>query len=225
MLRRLSAEGLGAALLLAAVVGSGIMAERLAGGNEALALLANTGATGAMLFVLITAFGPVSGAHLNPVVTLAFLLRRQIAPGEAAGFVLAQTGGAVLGVLAAHAMFGEPIIQLSERLREGPGQSLSEFVAAFGLVGTILAVARVRPGAVAAAVALYISAAYWFTASTAFANPAVTLARGLTGSFSGIAAASIPAYVAAQLAGGLAATLVFGWMFAPLPTPAEEARA
>lgn len=210
--RRLAAEALGTALLLAVVVGSGIMGERLAGGNDAIALLGNTLATGAALVVLITVFGPLSGAHFNPAVTLVFALRREIAWGLAAGYVAAQATGAVLGVWAAHAMFAEPIWQLSTKLRDGPAQALSEAVATFGLVGVILGSLRFRPEATPMMVGLYITAGYWFTASTSFANPAVTVARSLSDTFAGIAPSSAPAFIAAQLVGALAAAGLFGWL-------------
>ena len=203
--RRLAAEGLGTAFLLMAVVGSGIMGERLAGGNAGVALLANTLATAAALTVLITLFAPVSGAHFNPAVTLVFALKRAIGAGEALGYALAQLCGAAAGVFAAHAMFAAPILEVSHRLREGPAQGFAEFIATFGLVLTILGAVRHAPRAVAALVGLYIGAAYWFTASTSFANPAVTLARALTDSFSGIAPHSVPLFVACQILGALAA--------------------
>jgi glycerol uptake facilitator-like aquaporin len=199
--RRLAAEALGTALLLAIVIGSGIMGERLAGGNVALALLGNTLATGAGLVVLITIFGPISGAHFNPAVTLAFALRREAPAGEAAAYALVQTAGAVAGVFLAHAMFAEPILQVSQKLRDGPAQALSEAVATFGLVATILGCLRFRPAATAAAVGLYIAAAYWFTASTSFANPAVTLARGFTNTFAGIELGHVLPFIAAQVVG------------------------
>jgi glycerol uptake facilitator-like aquaporin len=213
--RRLAAEALGTALLLAVVVGSGIMGERLAGGNDAIALLGNTLATGAALVVLITIFGPLSGAHFNPVVTLAFALRREIGWRLALAYVAAQVVAAVAGMFAAHAMFAEPILQVSTKLRDGPDQAFSEFVATFGLLATILGTLRFRPAFTPAAVGLYITAAYWFTASTSFANPAVTLARSLTDTFAGIAPTSAPAFIAAQIAGALAALGVAGWLFAP----------
>ncbi|MEW5688370.1 MAG: aquaporin [Pseudomonadota bacterium] len=212
--RAIAAEALGTALLLAIVVGSGIMGQRLSGGDDAIALLANAIATGAGLVVLITIFAPVSGAHFNPLVTLALAARRAIAPLTAAGFMVAQFAGAVAGVIAAHAMFGLPLLQVSARLRDAPGQGVSEAIAAFGLLLTILGVSAARPAAVPAAVGLYVTAAYWFTASTAFANPAVTVARSLTDTFSGISPASIPAFVAAQAAGALAAVATAGWLFA-----------
>ncbi len=210
--RRLAAEALGAALLLAIVIGSGIMAERLSGGNVAIALLGNTLATGAGLVVLITILGPVSGAHLNPAVTLVALLRRDIKAPEAALYAGVQVVGAVAGAWLAHAMFGEAILQTSTKLRDGPAQMLSETVATFGLVATILGAVRFRPDFTAVAVGLYITAAYWFTASTSFANPAVTVARGLSDTFAGIAPASIPAFILAQVAGALLAAWVFGWL-------------
>jgi glycerol uptake facilitator-like aquaporin len=199
-------------LLLTAVVGSGIMAERLAGGNMAVALLANAIATGASLFVLITIFGPVSGAHFNPAVTLAFVLRREIGVPIALAYVGVQVIGAMLGVYAAHAMFAEPIIQISTRLRGGPAQAFSEFIAAFGLIATIFGALRFRPESTPAAVSLYITAAYWFTASTSFANPAVTIARSLSNTFAGIAPSSAPAFIAAQIAGALFAAYLLRWL-------------
>ena len=210
--RPLAAEFTGTALLLAIVVGSGIMGERLAGGNDAIALLGNTIATGAGLIVLIHMFGPISGAHFNPVVTLAILVRRQIAPRAAIAFVVAQFAGAVGGVWLAHAMFAEPLLQLSAKLRAGPAQGLSEAVATFGLIGTILSTQRSRPEFTPAAVGLYITAAYWFTASTSFANPAVTVARSLSDSFAGIAPVSAPMFVAGQIVGTLGGILFFGWL-------------
>lgn len=215
--RRLVAEGLGTALLLAVVVGSGIMAQRLAGGNDAIALLGNTVATGAGLVVLIHMFAPVSGAHFNPAVTLAFLLRREASPGVAALYVAAQLVGAVAGVWLAHAMFAEPILQVSPKLRGGWGQGLAELVATFGLIGCILTTQRFRPEFTPVAVGLYITAAYWFTASTSFANPAVTVARSLSDSFAGIAPASVPLFIAGQVAGVLIALVVFGWLIKEEP--------
>jgi len=212
--RRLAAEALGSAFLLAAVVGSGIMGERLAGGNMAIALLANTIATGAALAVLISIFGPVSGAHFNPAVTLFFALRGEIGVGTALLYVAAQVAGAFAGVLAAHAMFAMPILEISLKLRDGPAQWWSEFVATFGLMATIAGAVRYAPNAAAYLVGLYIAAAYWFTASTSFANPAVTLARAATNSFSGIAPHSIPGFVAAQLAAAIAGYAVAAWLFA-----------
>ncbi|MEO8114438.1 MAG: MIP/aquaporin family protein [Phenylobacterium sp.] len=210
--RRLAAEALGTALLLAVVVGSGIMGQRLSGGNDAIALLANALATGAGLVVLITVFGPISGAHFNPAVTLVFALRRELSARIALAYIPAQVAGAVSGVWAAHAMFAEPIWQVSTRLRDGPAQAWSEAVATFGLILTILGALRFRPASTPTAVGLYITAAYWFTASTSFANPAVTLARSLTDSFAGIAPSSAPAFLAAQLAGALAAAAFWRWL-------------
>jgi glycerol uptake facilitator-like aquaporin len=214
-LRRLAAEAMGTALLLAVVIGSGIMGQRLSGGNDAIALLANALATGAGLVVLIGVFGPVSGGHFNPAVTLAFALRREIPVGLALAYACVQAAGAVLGVFAAHAMFAEPILQVSTRLRAGPAQAFSEAVATFGLVLTILGTLRFRPGFTPAAVGLYITAAYWFTASTSFANPAVTLARSFSDTFAGIAPSSAPVFVAAQLAGALTGVAVCAWLLRP----------
>ncbi len=213
--RRLVAEALGTALLLAVVVGSGIMGERLAGGNVAIALLGNTIATGAGLAVLILIFGPVSGAHFNPGVTLAFLMRREISGGHAAAYVAVQVAAAVAGVFLAHLMFDEGVLQVSQKARTGGGHWLAEMVASFGLIATILFTLRSRPGAVAYAVGLYITAAYWFTASTSFANPAVTIGRTLTDSFSGIRPADAPGFIVAQLLGAVVATLVFAWVWKP----------
>ncbi len=211
--RRLLAEGLGTALLLAVVIGSGVMGERLAGGNAAIALLGNTLATGAGLVVLITIFGPVSGAHFNPAVTLVFAVRREIGWPAAAAYAVVQVIGAVLGVWAAHAMFAEPILQVSGKLRDGPAQAFAEVVATFGLIGAILGSVRHRPEATPMIVGLYITAAYWFTASTSFANPAVTLARSLSDTFAGIAPSSAPAFISAQLVGAAAGAALFGWLF------------
>ncbi|MFI4933549.1 MAG: MIP/aquaporin family protein [Caulobacterales bacterium] len=209
---RLAAEGLGTALLLMIVIGSGIMGQRLAGGNDAIALLGNTLATGAGLVVLITIFGPISGAHFNPAVTLAFTLRREIDWRLAISYVAVQVMAGVIGVWVAHAMFAEPILQVSTKLREGPAQGLAEFIATFGLVGAILGALRFRPEATAWIVGLYITAAYWFTASTSFANPAVTLARSLSDTFAGIAPSSAPLFITAQFAGAAAAVVTFGWL-------------
>ncbi|WGF86771.1 aquaporin [Marinivivus vitaminiproducens] len=211
--RRLVAEALGTALLLAVVVGSGIMGERLAGGNVAVALLGNALATGAGLAVLITMLGPVSGAHFNPAVTLVFALRRAIAAPVAAGYVAVQMLGALLGVWAAHLMFDRPVLQVSTTLRDGPAQALSEGIATFGLVAAILASLRFKPDSTPFVVGLYITSAYWFTASTSFANPAVTVARGLSDTFAGIAPSSVPAFIAAQIAGAVAAAGLSGWLF------------
>jgi glycerol uptake facilitator-like aquaporin len=213
--QKLVAEALGTALLVATVVGSGIMAETLAGRNIGLALLANTIATGAILFVLITMFGPVSGAHFNPVVSLVFALRRELGIGSLAAFSAAQIVGGVAGTLLAHAMFDQPIMQFSAHIRTGPSQWLSEAVATFALVLTILGTLRAKPDAVPASVAMVIVAGYWFTASTSFANPAVTIARTLSDTFAGIAPANAPLFIASQIIGGLAAWLVaervLGW--------------
>lgn len=211
--RPLAAEFLGTLLLLATVVGSGIMADRLAGGNEAVALLANTAATGAVLYVLITLLGPLSGAHFNPAVTLVMAPHGQRLP-----YVAVQLAGAVCGVWLAHLMFDLAILQSSMKVRTGFGQWLSEAVATFGLLMTILLGRRHRPQSLPAMVALWIVAAYWFTASTSFANPAVTLARALTDSFAGIRPLDAPAFILSQLAGAIAATFVAKWL---LPTPAE----
>jgi glycerol uptake facilitator-like aquaporin len=215
--RRLAAEALGTAFLLMAVVGSGIMGERLAGGNVALALLANTLATGAALAVLIAIFAPVSGAHFNPCVTLYFALRREISVFPAALYGGVQIVSAVAGVWLAHVMFAVPVLEISHKLRDGPAQWLSEFVATFGLLLTIAGAARFRPTAIPALVGLYIAAAYWFTASTSFANPAVTLARTLTDSFAGIAPGSVPGFIAAQLVATLAAFVFLRWFARPFP--------
>ena len=219
--RRLTAELTGTALLLAAIVGSGIMGERLAGGNAAIALLTNTIATGSTLAVLILMFGPISGAHFNPAVTLAEATRGGIAWEHVPGYLAMQLAGAVLGVWVAHLMFAQPVWQVSQHARHGGSQMLSELVATFGLLGVIRSTARTRPDALPIAVGLYITGAYWFTASTSFANPAVTLARSLTDTFAGIRPADVPGFIAAQLAGGAAATLLFGWW---LRAPQRAAR-
>ena len=210
--RKLLAEGLGTLLLLATVVGSGIMAENLADGNDAVALLGNTLATGAILAVLITMLGPISGAHFNPAVTLSFLFRREIGPGLAAAYVGVQVVGGLLGAALAHLMFDMDVVQVSTRARTGVGQWLAEGVATFGLVATILATLKARPSAVAAMVGLYISAGYWFTASTSFANPAVTVARSFTDTFSGIAPVDAPAFIVAQFVGAAVATGLMAWL-------------
>jgi glycerol uptake facilitator-like aquaporin len=233
--RRIAAEALGTALLVATVIGSGIMGERTAGGSVALALLGNTLATGAILVVLILCFAPVSGAHFNPLVTVVLALRREIERAMVLPYVGAQVSGGLAGTVLAHAMFDLPLFQMSATARSGPGQWLSEAVASFGLVATILACARFRPAAVAYAVGLFISAGYWFTASTSFANPAVALARALTATFSGIRPVDLPGFVIAETAGALIAAAVFGWLLgrrAPAaappsddPGPAEDASA
>jgi glycerol uptake facilitator-like aquaporin len=220
--RRLIGELLGTALLLAAVVGSGIMGERLSGGNIAIALLANTLATGATLITLIFTFGAVSGAHFNPAVTLADASQGGMRWRDVPGYILAQAGGAVLGVWAAHLMFAEPVLQLSRHVRSGGSQMFSEFVATFGLLSVIWGCGRLRAEAVPFAVGLYITGAYWFTASTSFANPAVTLARALTDTFAGIRPADAPGFIAAQLAGAFAATLLFRWLVPSLPKQARD---
>jgi len=212
--RRLAAEAVGTAGLLAVVVGSGVMGERLADGNVALALLANSLATGAGLAVLILVFGPVSGAHFNPAVTFAFFLRGELPGREAPAYLLAQVAGALAGVMAAHVMFGEPLLAFSGTERAGPGQWSAEAIATFGLLATILGCLRARPEAVPYAVGLYIGAGYWFTSSTSFANPAVTLGRVFTDTFAGIAPAGAPAFVAAQLAGAALAVGFLAWLWA-----------
>ncbi len=209
--RRLGAEALGTGFLLATVIGSGIMAHKLAGGNVALALLGNTLPTGAILVVLILIFGPVSGAHFNPAVTLAMAVRRELPWPDAAAYAMAQIAGAVAGVWVAHLMFELPLWQFSTTIRSGPGQWVAEFIATFGLLLTIFGcAARAQEPAqeTAYAVGLYITAAYWFTASTSFANPAVTLARALSDTFAGIAPGGVPAFIAVQVLGALAAALV-----------------
>jgi len=211
--RRLFSEWLGTAFLLAAVVGSGIMAERLAGGNVALALLCNTIPTGAILAVLILVFGPLSGAHFNPAVSIAFALRRELSWPTVAAYVAAQIIGAVAGVWAAHLMFELPIWQFSMTSRTGAGQWLSEAVATFGLLLTIFGCAARAPAAIPYAVGLYITSAYWFTASTSFANPAVTIARSLSDTFAGIAPSGVAAFIVAQLAGMAAAVTVGKWLW------------
>lgn len=217
--QRLAAEALGTALLLAVVVGSGIMGERLAAGNAAVALLGNTLATGAGLVVLISIFGPISGAHFNPVVTAMFAARRELSWRMAAGYIAVQIFAAVVGVWAAHLMFAEPILQVSTKARDGLPQGFAEAVATFGLVATILGSLRFKPDATPTLVGLYITAAYWFTASTSFANPAVTLARSLTNTFAGIAPASTPMFIAGQAVGAVAAVAAFSWLLARRPVP------
>jgi glycerol uptake facilitator-like aquaporin len=221
--RRLAAEFLGTAFLLAAVIGSGIMGERLAGGNVALALLGNTLPTGAILVVIILIFGPVSGAHFNPAVSIAFALRRELGWETAALYIGAQIAGGFLGTWAAHAMFDLPLWQLSTTTRHGAGQWLAEVVATFGLVLTVLGCVARAPGAVAYAVGLYITAAYWFTASTSFANPAVTLARAVSDTFAGIAPAGVAPFVAAQLVGMAAAVAVAGFLWRSASAAGKDA--
>lgn len=215
--RRLVAEGLGSALLLALVVGSGIMAERLAGGNSAVALLANAIATGAGLLALILMFGAISGAHFNPVVTLSEAWQRNMPLREVLPYIGVQVAGAFAGVMAAHAMFELPLLFASQHVRTGPAQWFSEFVATFGLLAVIIGTSRSKPAAVPGAVAAYITAAYWFTSSTSFANPAVTLARAATDTFAGIRPLDAPGFIVAQLAGAAAASLLFNWLYRPAP--------
>jgi glycerol uptake facilitator-like aquaporin len=215
--RRIAAEFLGTAFLLAVVVGSGIMGESLAGGNVAIALLANTLATGSALVALILTFGPISGAHFNPAVSLAEAMQGNLAWKLVPGYFIAQCSGAMVGVWAAHFMFAQHVMQMSTHVRSGPAQLFSEFVATFGLLIVIFGCSRARPAAVPFAVGAYITAAYWFTASTSFANPAVTLARSFTNTFAGIRPQDAPAFIAIQFVGAVLATLVFRWL-----TPAIE---
>ncbi|MFP6758554.1 MAG: MIP/aquaporin family protein [Alphaproteobacteria bacterium] len=219
--RRVAAEAVGTALLLAVVVGSGIMGERLAGGNVAIALLGNTIATGAILAVLILVFGPISGAHFNPAVTFAFALGREIGVTDAGVYIVTQLVGAVAGVWLAHVMFSEPILMLGDVTRTGPGQWTAEVVATFGLVATILGCLRARPEAVPYAVGLFITAGYWFTSSTSFANPAVTVARSMSATFAGIRPADAPAFIIAQFIGAALATALFAWLFAGARSEAD----
>ena len=223
LLKKLTAEALGTALLLAAVVGSGIMGEALARPNVALALLANTVATGAALVALIITFGPISGAHFNPVVTLADASQGGVPWREVPAYLAAQVTGAFLGVAVAHVMFKQPALFFaSQHRRDGIAQLVSEFVATFGLLAVIWGSARRRPGLVPFAVGAYITAAYWFTASTSFANPAVTLARAASDTFAGIRPTDAPAFIGAQLAGGAAATALFRWLVPALPSVAAR---
>ncbi|MFK7793642.1 MAG: aquaporin [Devosiaceae bacterium] len=210
--KRLAAEFIGTAFLLATVVGSGIMAESLAGGNMAIALLGNTIPTGAILVVLITMLGPISGAHFNPVVTLVFVCQKKIADRDSWAYVSVQVAGGIIGVWMAHLMFDESVLQLSEKARSGPAQWFAEGVATFGLIFTILATLKFREGAVAMAVGLYITAAYWFTASTSFANPAVTIARSLSDTFAGIRPSDVPWFLLAQYTGGMLALFFCAWL-------------
>jgi glycerol uptake facilitator-like aquaporin len=212
--RRLAAEGIGSFFLFACVIGSGIMAANLSGGNDAIALLGNTLATGAMLFVLITMLGPISGAHMNPAVSLVAASRHELKWGDAAAYIVVQLAFGILGAWAAHRMFDLPVLQLSVKARSGLGKALGEAIATFGLILTIIGTVRFRREWVAPAVALYITAAYWFTSSTSFANPAITVARSLTNSFAGIAPHDVPTFIAAQLIGAALATLVARWLFA-----------
>jgi glycerol uptake facilitator-like aquaporin len=223
--RRLTAEAVGTAFLLAAVVGSGIMGAKLSGGNVGLALLANTIATGAALVALILTFGPISGAHFNPAVTLAAAWAGGFPWREVPGYVVAQIAGAFAGVAAAHVMFSAPLFFASRQARAGSAQLFSEFVATFGLLAVIWGCARLRPSDVAYAVGGYITAAYWFTASTSFANPAVTLARAASDTFAGIRPADAPGFIAAQLVGAAAATALFRWLLPPIGPAPPDGRA
>jgi glycerol uptake facilitator-like aquaporin len=221
--RRVVAEGLGTAFLLAVVIGSGIMGERLSGGNVAIALLANTLATGAGLVALILTFGPISGAHFNPAVTIADASQHGLPWREVPGYVVAQVLGAFVGVAVAHVMFNEPVFSASEHVRSGPAQWVSEFVATFGLLATIWGCVRSRPSVVPFAVGSYIAAAYWFTSSTSFANPAVTLARAASNTFAGIRPSDAPWFIGAQMIGAAAATATFAWLLPRrVPTRAAE---
>jgi glycerol uptake facilitator-like aquaporin len=219
---RIVAEFLGTAFLVAAVVGSGIMAERLSAGNLALALLANTIATGAALVALLLTFGPISGAHLNPVVSLADAMEGGLAWSETLPYLAAQIFGGVCGTLAAHAMFGLPPVSLSRHIRGGPAQFLSELIATFGLLSVIWGCSRSRSSIAPFAVGSYITAAYWFTSSTSFANPAVSIARCLSDTFAGIRPGDVPLFVVAQFAGGIAATILFRWLRPSLPSEAKD---
>ena len=220
--QRVAAEFVGTLFLVAAVVGSGIMGERLSGGNVAIALLANTIATGAALIALILTFGPVSGAHFNPAVTLADAIEHGIAWHEVPAYIVAQCLGGIAGAVVAHLMFGLHWYSLSSHVRHGNAQLFSEFVATFGLMSVIWGCSRVRSSVVPFAVGCYITAAYWFTASTSFANPAVTIARSFSDTFAGIRPADVPLFIAAQLAGALTATLFFRWLVPSLPVHAED---
>ena len=220
--RRLVAEALGTGILVMAVVGSGIMAENLAGGNEALALLCNTLATGAVLFVIITVFASVSGAHFNPAVSLVARLRGELDWRTALLYIVVQIAGGCAGAILAHLMFGLDLLQFGSKARTGLGQWAGEFIATFGLIGTILGSVRFKPNAVATAVALYITAAYWFTSSTSFANPAVTIARSISDTFAGIAPRDVAPFIAAELLGALAAAGLFAWLFVPVAGKATK---
>jgi len=220
--QRFAAEFLGTAILLATIIGSGIMGERLAGGNVAIALLGNTIPTGAILIVLITMLGPISGAHFNPAVTAVFTIKGEVSGSEAPGYVLAQVLGGFVGVLAAHAMFDETLLQLSSKVRAGPSQWFSEWVAAFGLVLIILLTLRANSAAVPTSVGLYITAAYWFTASTSFANPAVTVARAFSNTFAGIRPQDVPPFIVAQLIGAVVAVYVCRWLLAERASSAAK---
>ncbi len=218
MMRKYVAEWLGTFSLLATVVGSGIMAERLSDGNVAIALLGNTIPTGAILVVLILCFGPISGAHFNPAVTLTFAIRKEIDARTAVFYMLIQVMGGIAGVLVAHVMFDNAIFDPSTKIRTGIGQWVGEFVATFGLVGTILCCLKTRPAAIPYAVGLYITAAYWFTSSTSFANPAVTIARAFSNTFAGIAPAGILAFIAIQFLAAILATFFFRWLLSERDT-------
>jgi glycerol uptake facilitator-like aquaporin len=211
--RRIAAEGIGSFFLFATVIGSGIMAQNLSGGNDAVALLGNTLATGAMLFVLITMLGPISGAHMNPAVSLVAASRAELRWADAAAYIVAQLAFGILGAWAAHRMFDLPTLQLSVKARGGLGKGLGEAIATFGLILTILGTVRYRREWVAPAVALYITAAYWFTSSTSFANPAITVARSLTNTFAGIAPRDVPLFIVAQLIGAALAAILARWLF------------
>ena len=221
--RRLAAEGVGAFFLFATVIGSGIMAENLSAGNDAVALLGNTIATGAILFVLITMLGPISGAHMNPAVSLVAAFRRELGWGDAAGYIFVQIAFGIIGAWAAHLMFDLPTLQLSVKARTGLGQWTGEAIATFGLILTILGTMKHRPSWLPASVALYITAAYWFTSSTSFANPAITIARSLSDSFAGIAPADVPAFIAAQLAGATLGAVVSLILFGKSGNDAQPA--
>ena len=222
LVRRTTAEGIGTAMLLATVVGSGIMGDRLSGGNIGMALLANTIATGAALVALILTFGPISGAHFNPAVTLADASQKGLPWREVPVYISAQLVGAFIGVAAAHLMFGEPLFFASRHVRSGGAQLFSEFIATFGLLSVIWGCARQRNDAVPFAVGAYITAAYWFTASTSFANPAVTLARAASDTFSGIRPVDAPGFIIAQLIGAFTATFLFSWLVPSLPRTAPD---
>ncbi len=220
--RRVTAEFLGTLLLVATVVGSGIMAERLASGNVALALLANTIATGAALVALILTFGPISGAHLNPVISVADAVEGGLPWKETPAYIAAQLFGGICGTMLAHVMFSLPLVSLSHHIRSGPAQFASEFTATFGLLCVIWGCSRSRSSLVAFAVGSYITAAYWFTSSTSFANPAVTIARALSDTFAGIRPNDVPVFIAAQFVGGIAATLLFRWLIPNLSSSAQD---
>jgi glycerol uptake facilitator-like aquaporin len=219
--RRLAAEGVGAFFLFATVIGSGIMAERLSRGNDGVALLGNTIATGAILYVLITTLGPISGAHMNPAVSLVAAARRELSWPDSVGYILVQLAFGILGAWAAHLMFDLPTLQLSVKARTGIGQWTGEVIATFGLILTILGTVRHRPAAVPASVALYIVAAYWFTSSTSFANPAITIARSLSDTFAGIAPHDVPLFILAQLVGAALGTILAGFLFNAPPADSQ----